>query len=218
MMDRVFRGRPGRKQRRGRSSRALPRRVPGWRPRRAALGFSLAPVSLAGCRQPTAPGDPFLPFMRSRVPPPGTTAGGRAPIRITTAPLAKGRRPVGLRPSRSCRHRRRPSTSIRRGAVSMCRKARSSAEDDRQRRSTCQAERSTFSATSFARRAVSTRAGRPSPGQHAIGQCRFRWRRPLRMPTRRNQVEPVATRRCLKQPDISPRPGELDAATRRCRR
>ncbi len=33
----------------------------------------VALFAVAGCRQQTAPGDPFLPFMKSRVPPPGTT-------------------------------------------------------------------------------------------------------------------------------------------------
>ncbi len=43
---------------------------------RSGLGRSgwalVALAALAGCHQQTAPGDPFLPFMRSRVPPPGT--------------------------------------------------------------------------------------------------------------------------------------------------
>ncbi len=44
--------------------------------RRAVAAHSLWTLALllalAGCHQQTAPGDPFLPFMRSRVPPPGT--------------------------------------------------------------------------------------------------------------------------------------------------
>ncbi len=53
-------------------------------------------AALAGCQsQQTNPGDPFLPFMRTRVPPPGTNVPADSYYQgapATTPPPASGRR------------------------------------------------------------------------------------------------------------------------------
>ncbi len=210
MMDRVFRGsaRPQAAARPIESSIAAARAMTAGAVR--GIGIFLALVSLAGCRQPTAPGDPFLPFMRSRVPPPGTTAapgadpyysgaaGAAAPAGApTTVPVV----PPPTTPVD--KYSPRGGFNVPQGSID-----RTKAID------VLKPNEVRSSATSFARRAVSREPEDPTSDNTQLASADSAVPAAQEIAAQ-TTVEPAAAEQvAAKQPEYQPDPVDLAAASR----
>ena len=210
MMDRVFRG----SARPQAAARPIESSIAAARARMAGavrgIGIFLALVSLAGCRQPTAPGDPFLPFMRSRVPPPGTTAapgadpyyngaaGAAAPAGApTTVPVV----PPPTTPVD--KYSPRGGFNVPQGSID-----RTKAID------VLKPNEVRSSATSFARRAVSREPEDPASDNTQLASADSAAPAAQEIAAQ-TTVEPAAAEQvAAKQPEYQPDPVELAAASR----